>query len=133
MEKNFVTFLSPGTFLVEQTRQPIKSWDVKKAIEMSKNINKRYGALPYGFYFTARGRSDDDLDSKEIKRSNMYYLGGQVFTLQEVKDRKNPKDRILISNMECNGWDKIIVNDNSWQWARPLKESDVVLDYSLQG
>jgi len=42
------------------------------------------------------------------------------------------KNRILISNMENNGYDKIIVNTNSWKWTQPLRESDIVLQYEME-
>ena len=48
MEKHFVTFYSPGTFAAETSRKPIESWDVDKAVAMSKEIKERHGALPYG-------------------------------------------------------------------------------------
>lgn len=128
MEANFVIFMSPGTFVSETTEKSIDSWDVKKAKTMAKNIKERYGATPYGFYFITRSRKDDELDSKVTEQSNMYYLGGKVETLKEVKARATKDDDILISNMEGNGWKKIITNTNSWKITQPLKPGDVVLD-----
>lgn len=128
MEKNFVIFLSPGTFVAEQSEKPIDTWDVKAAVELSKGIKERYDALPYGFYFVTRGRGPDDLDSKLIKRSGTYYLGGKVETYEEVCARNDPKEEILRSNMRCNGYKRIVVNDNSWRWTQPLEDGDVVLN-----
>lgn len=130
MEQHFVHFMSPGTFFAEQSSKEIDSWDPKKAMEMADEITERYGATPYGFYFTTRRRQDDELDSKEVARSNTYYLGGKVETLAEIEARNDPKEDILRSNMRCNGWDKIVVNTNSWKWTQPLEEHDVVLDYT---
>ena len=127
MRKHFVIFFSPGTFVAEQSRKPIGSWHIDKAIEMSKDIKERHGALPYGFCFITRERKDDELDSREVDRSGMYYLGGKILTVEDVKARNDPKDHILISNMESNGWDKIVVNDNSWRWTEPLKKTGTVL------
>jgi len=131
MEKHFVTFLSPGSFVSEETTKPIESWNIDTAIEMSKNIKERYGALPYGFRFSTRAREDYELDSKETERSGMYYLGGEVLTLEEVKAKNDPDDRILISNMECNDWDRIIVNTNSYKVTQPLESEDIVLNIDL--
>ena len=128
MEKHFVIFFSPGTFVAEQSSKPIDSWDKDKAIEMSKDIKERHGALPYGFCFTTRERNDDELDSRETKRSGIYYLGGKILTLEDVKARNDPNDRTLISNMKGNKWEKVVVNDNSWRWTQPLEKDDVVLD-----
>lgn len=127
MKKHFVTFYSPGTFVSEETTKPIGKWDVKKAVSMSKSIKERHGALPYGFMFSTRERGKNELDSKVTKRSAMYYLGGKVKTLKQVKKENDPKNKILISNMENNGWDKIIVNDNSWRITLPFNKDDVVL------
>ena len=132
VEQHFVRFFSPGTFVAETTDKPIDTWDVDQAVEMAKSIVERHGATPYGFVFITRGRGPKDLDSHEIKRSaGVYYLGGKVETLAEIKARNNPDDRILISNMEGNGWAKV-VNTNSWRWTQPLKEGDVVLDVDLR-
>ena len=126
--KHFVTFLSPGTFVHEETTMPIDEWDVDTAKQMSLGVVERYNAKPFAFYFTTRERGPDDLDSRESKRSNRYYLGGKVETLGQVKNRATESDRILISNMEANGWDRIITNDNSWRVCQPLEDDDVILE-----
>ena len=131
MKKHFVTFLSPGTFVSEQTQKPIDLWNVDTAIEMSRTIKERHGATPYGFYFTTRGRKDDELDSRETKRSGTYYLGGKVLTLEDIKNRKDKKDDILIRNMGYNDWNRVVENCNSWKVTMPLEKNGVVLDYTV--
>lgn len=128
MKKHFVTFYSPGTFVAEHSTKPIESWDVGVAVEMAKEVKERHGATPYGFQFSTRERSDTEFDSKETAKSGTYYLGGKIFTLAQLKKANNPSQKILISNMECNGWDKVVINNNSWQWTQPFMEGDEVLD-----
>jgi hypothetical protein len=129
MEQHFVTFYSPGSFVAEESTKPISAWDPDEAKEMARTITERYDATPYGFRFTTRRREDDELDSKVVAKSALYYLGGKVETLEEVKARATEKDRILVSNMENNGWNRIITNDNSWRWTQPLEDDDVVLEW----
>jgi hypothetical protein len=128
VEKHFVTFESPGTLFPEYTTRKIESWDIDKAVEMSRSIAERHGAVPYGFQFSTRSRKEDELDSSVSAKSNMYYLGGRIMTLAEVKDEM-PSEEILISNMEGNDWNKIIVNHNSWRIVRPFKENDILLEH----
>ena len=130
MKKHFVEFLSPGTFVSESSVQPIESWDVEEAKTLARSINERHSATPYGFRFITRERKDDELDSRVTNTSGIYYLGGKVETLDEVKSRNSPDERILLCNMESNGYDKIIVNTNSWRITLPLNKNDVVLDWS---
>lgn len=129
MEKHFVTFYSPGTFVAESTEQPIESWDVEEAKRRALAVRERHGAVPYGFQFTTRGRSDTELDSRVVKTSPFYFLGGKVETLAEVKARATDNDSVLVGNMEGNGYARIITNDNSWRWTQPLKDTDIVLEW----
>jgi hypothetical protein len=129
IEKNFVTFLSPGTFFSEETVKEIDSWDVNKAVEMSKNIVERYDATPYAFYFTTRARDDYDLDSKQIDESVIYYLGGEIRSLKDVELELNPDNNILIENMRNNGYKRVITNSGKWKSVHPLKDGDIVLQY----
>ena len=129
MKKFFVTFFSPGTFVAEQTVKEIDSYNVDKAVEMAQYITERHGATPYGFQFSTRSRGKNDLDSKTTNRSNMYYLGGKIETVEEIKRRNDPKESILLSNMQCNGWGRIVTNTNSYRWTQPLNDDDVVLEF----
>jgi hypothetical protein len=130
MEQHFVTFYSPGTFCSEETTQPIDSWDVDKACEMAHDVVERHAARPYAFAFSTRGRGPNDLDSKETARSATYYLGGSVRTAAEVLAGTDPKEDILRSNVRCNGYKRIITNNNSWQFVGAIMDNDVVLDWT---
>lgn len=129
MKKHFVTFYSPGTFFAETSELPINSWDVDRAVQMAHKVMERYNATPYGFRFSTRSRGENDLDSKTIKTSPMYHLGGTVLTVKEIEARNDPKNAILISNMKSNGWKKVVENTNSWRSVQPLGNGDVVLDF----
>ena len=128
MKRHFVKFYSPGTFVAETTTKPIGEWDVSKAMEIAGDIKERYGARPYGFQFLTRERGDDDLDSSVTEKSPMYYLGGKVRTLAEVQADNLPDEKILLSNMDANGWDRIITTTEGWKWVQPLEKEDVVLN-----
>lgn len=127
VKKNFVTFYSPGTFVHEETTKPIEEWDVAEAQRMAADIVERYDARPFCFVFSTMERGPKDLDSHETKRSGRYYLGGTVETLEQIKARATDDDRILVSNMECNKWDRIVTTDTPWRVSQPLEANDVVL------
>lgn len=129
MRKHFVQFFSPGTFFNEVTVRPIDSWDVDTAVEMAKSIKERYEATPFAFQFITKGRTMKELDSKVVATSPRYYLGGTVEALAQVKARATKDDRILVSNMESNGWNRVITNDNSWRVVQPLEDNDIVLEW----
>lgn len=129
MKQHFVIFQSPGTFVHEETEKPIDSWDVEKAKDMARKIKERHGATPFAFYFTTRSRTEKELDSKVTEKSCTYFLGGKVETLEEVKARNLPDEKILRRNMEANNIKKILVNTNSYKVTVPLEKDDVVLDW----
>ncbi len=129
MKKHFVTFFSPGTFCAETTEKSIDSWDVEKAKEMARSITERYGATPFAFRFSTRERGKDDLDSHVTKESGPYFLGGEIKTLTQLKKEADPRNKILISNMECNHWKRVVFAGKSYIWPQPLGDDDVVLEY----
>jgi hypothetical protein len=129
VQKHFVTFYSPGTFVAETTSRLIDGWDVEVAKEMARTVLERHNATPYGFRFSTNGRGENDLDSREIARSPMYYLGGAVRTYEEVVADNDPKEEILRTNMRINDIKRVITNDNSWRFTGAVDDADVVLDW----
>ena len=127
VKKHFVEFFSPGSFFAETDTKSIDSWDIDKAKEMAKSITQRYGAKPYAFRFITRGRTDDELDSKVVEQSGYYFINGVVKTLEEIKAENNPDNRILISNMECNGWDRVVITRSPYRWTQPFGKEDSVV------
>lgn len=132
VKKHFVQYMSPGTFFSETSEVEVPKWDIDLAIKKARGIKERYGATPYGFRFLTYGRGARDLDSKVIKSSNIYYLGGKIETYVEVCKRNDPKEDILRSNMKSNGYDKIVINDNSWRFTAGLNPGDKVLDVDMK-
>ena len=127
LKKHFVTFYSAGTFVAEQSTKPIESWSVDDAMAMAALITERHNAKPYGFRFTTRGRTDQQLDSKEIAKSPMHYIGGKVLTYREIEQRDDPRDRILLENMRCNRWDRVWQSTKGWSTTQPLQNDDIVV------
>jgi hypothetical protein len=134
--KNYVNFLSPGSFVSECSSVKIENCDIKLALEKSKTILERYNAKPYGFYFETRLCHDDlndghgnllKVESKTMEKSGMYYITGEIYTIEDIKARKNDKDEILISNMECNNWPLVIENFNSFKTIMEFKENDFIV------
>jgi hypothetical protein len=128
MKAHFVEFFSPGTFVAETSVKPIPSWDVQAALELSKGVEERYGARPYGFRFLTKQRGDGDLDSHISKSSGMYYIDGQVLSLADLQAKGDPDDSTLIENMRCNEYSHVVRTCSPYKWAQPLGEGDVVLD-----
>lgn len=127
IKKHFVIFYSPGSFVAETTTKEVDSWCVETAKEMAANITERHNSKPYGFSFFTKERTDEDLDSHISDRSPMYYLGGTVETYDQIRDRNDPKDRILLENMKWNKWPAVVTTYTPWKCTRELHDDDVVL------
>lgn len=128
MRRHFVTFYSPGTFVAETTVRPIDAWDVEAAKQMAGEIVERYNAKPYAFQFSTRNRTDDDLDSKVVAKSQTYYLKGKIETLAEIVARNDPQESTLRMNMRNNGIERVVVCHTPYKWTQPLRDGDVVLE-----
>jgi hypothetical protein len=136
-KKNFVVFESAGTLFHETSEKPIKYWNTKTAVRMSQKVVERYGARPFAFHFQERIVSDDIDDGaggrlkvlpKTVKASRRHFIGGKIETIAEVEERGDPKESILLSNMKCNGWDKIWTSTEGWKVCQPFQKGDVMVD-----
>lgn len=136
IEKHYVQFLSPGTFVSEETTLPIDNWDTHLAAKMVKDIKERHGAKPYGFRFKTYLEVESieasgekfEVEPKEKKRSGIYFLTGKIRTAAEVLAGTDPSEHILRSNVEGNGYKAIIENNNSYRITVPFNEEDILLD-----
>lgn len=127
MEKHFVRFLSAGTFVAEETTKEIDSWDVEKAKNMSKQIIERHDSHPYGFQFITRSRSENDLDSKIVDKSGVYYINGVVETVKDIEAKNDPNNDTLLWNMKTNHWNKVVTTYNPWKWTQPFNDRDRIV------
>lgn len=131
MQQHFIEFYSPGTFISETNQVPCKAWDIEEAKQIATSTMQRHGARPFGFRFVTYERSDDELNAHRGKSSGLYYLGGQILTLEEIEARGDPQDEILLRNMRIRGIAKIVENRNSYLFTGPLEEGDEVLDFTM--
>jgi hypothetical protein len=129
LEKYFVTFYSPGTFVNEETTEEVESWDVEVAQKRAEEIVERYNATPFGFRFTTRSRGPDELDSRETRRSPMYYLPHcKLFEREEIEALNNPDDKILISNMRNANIERVVRTTIGWRTTHPFNDGDILLE-----
>lgn len=134
--KHEVVFSSPGTFFHEETRKEISKADPRMAAAMAKTITERYGATPFGFRFITQKVAEPieregvtyRADPIPVEETGTFYLGGRLRTVDEIRAEANPKESILLSNMECNAWPVVVENTNSWKSIQPFLEKDVLLD-----
>ena len=135
--KHYVVFRSPGTMFTEESSREIKSWDTVEAVRLSREIQERHGARPYGFVFESRLTADpvDDgaggtlkVEPKRVAQSGTHFLGGTVETYDEVCRRNATDEDILRRNMWGNGLWLIVTNHNSYRCTQPFGVRDMVVD-----
>ena len=139
VEKHFVTFMSPGTFVSEATTKPIEAWATRKAVEIGDGIVERHGAKPYGFRFETRLCTDPvpdgrggtlKVEQKTIATSGMHFLGGRLETLDDVDRRADPKENVLRMNMSGNETWIVCIIDRGYRSTIPFEEKDVIVNAS---
>lgn len=107
IEKHFVKSYSPGFLLAEDTTQPVQSLaDIRTAVALVRKNDPH----AYAFQMITRSRGDDELDSKQTFASGMYYLGGEVRSAADVEAENLPSEKILRSNIKCNGYTHVITS-----------------------
>lgn len=101
--ETYLTFSYAGSFVAETTR--VRTLSTDPAL-----ISWPDGA--YSVRFSQREVIDHEgvlFVGKETDVSKILYRpGSTIKTLDEIKALGNPRDEILISNMECNGWPSMI-------------------------
>jgi hypothetical protein len=112
---HFVRFYFPGSFVSETSEREIESRDAP--VDMPP---RAYG---YAFFDkTLAMNGKEMLWGPERNTSGITYRG-EVYDLERVK-REMPSERILISNMECNGYKRVVVTQRG---TFPLNDDDKVV------
>jgi hypothetical protein len=97
----YVEFYYPGIMVDEASVKVVNHRD-------SKKVNVPSGSFGFRFFdVKSTEEGDVKMESDRLNLSPMYYYGGRIMTLDDVR-REMPNDRILISNMESNGWSRVI-------------------------
>lgn len=117
MLKHYVRFSFPGAFFSEYETEEV-------AERNPELITVPDGAFAYCFFDRTEEVVDGEkLIGKEKNFSPLTYFG-TAYTLEEVK-AQFPEYTTLISNMECNGWNRVVrTRRGNWQ---PLEEGDKVI------
>ena len=136
--KHYADFFSPGTLFAESSQREVPSWDPALAAKLAVKIIERYNATPYAFRFKtyiehapiADGEGGTlEVKPREVARSGLYFLGGQLVTIDAVERRNDPKEDILRSNMRSNRQFVVCENrENRFRSTIPFEEGDVLCD-----
>ena len=98
MTKTYVEIFYPGSLFPESKVREVKD---RTPIDLPS------GAFAFSFFDQEETIVKGEiLVGKQKNRSGRFYAG-ELFTLAEVKE-KFPESRILISNMENNGYAKVV-------------------------
>lgn len=104
MKVKYVEFLYPGVLFNETSLSP-RETDKPQSIKIPE------GAYAFRFCERTEGKikGEEVIGKWQYDPKTYYARGGKVFTLAEVKAGAISGDcNILISNMECNGYDRVI-------------------------
>lgn len=116
-------YLTPGSLFPEDQTVTLSAYAIAEAVEKAPR---------YAYQFTLHdvevrtGIIEDEVieNRKIVNRSGKFFLGGEIFTLSDVKGWGR-EFSILAGNMECNGWPKVIkCRTGNFQ---PFEDGDVVV------
>lgn len=99
--ETYVEFFYPGVFFDESSVVKVSSRDTRKL-----RVPEQAFAFQF-FDIMSTKENGVKMESKAINISPMFYYGGRVMTLNDVR-KEMPEARILISNMRGNHWKKVI-------------------------
>jgi len=120
----YAEMFEPGIICSESYNMKLGSWGT---VDEAKN--KAISEVGGAFGFNIKHRTED-FDGDEmltgswVNDTKTIYVKGTVKTLSQVKDQ-HPNERILISNMECNKWDRVIMMPNGQ--AFPFEDGNELL------
>ena len=119
----YARFLTPGSFVATDEIVEVDSLDPYAAV---------WPRSAYAFRLYEREdivRGDEVFKGEDKPVGPLYYHpDSKIVTREEIVARNDPRDRILLSNMEINGWPSVIFS--RWgNWPQPYRPGeDVILE-----
>jgi hypothetical protein len=119
MKTTYIEWMHPGSFVSESTTEKVKNRDIPNVFPKT--------AYAFRFFDMTEVVSNEGESLKGSARnhSGFYYIGGVSLTIEDVK-RLHPDKRILISNMENNNWNRIVMT--RFNQAMPLNNDDTIIE-----
>lgn len=115
-------YLIPGILMPEEMTVDLDDYSPIEAAEKAPDAAYCFTIyrLPVVDFHVPSGF---DVTPKPRDESNRYYLGGMLYSLEEIEDMAGMD--ILACNMRCNGWDRVILcRTGNWQ---PFEKGDAIL------
>jgi len=125
MKKTYVEFIIPGMVFADyqnggevEDRNPHKIGDIPEF------------AVAFRFYDQTIAIVDgEELVGERQNVSGAYYINARVYTVEDVK-REMPSERILISNIENNNWNRCVKTRHGN--IMPFREKDKNMPYPFK-
>jgi hypothetical protein len=108
----------------------IDSWDVLSAIEHAVIVEERLGVFPdlFGFLTCECNEDDPSAEAVVVEQSNLYFLKGEIISLEELEARGGTDNEEFIEIMRQEKLSHaVFCNVPGEGWIHPLREGDVVL------
>lgn len=104
--KAYVEYYFAGSFFIESSIKPTKDRNVKNL----KVPDEAFGFQFFDIIETTKTKNGKKITSKSnpLNASPIYYYGGEIMTIAEVRKKKIPNAHTIISNMKANNWSKVI-------------------------
>lgn len=103
-----VEYIDGRRFFHETTSRDVASRDVGAALQECPKGH--YGFRFYDIEYQIAKRDDGsevEVDHKQVNRSGTYFINGTVYDEAGVKEHVSDNS-ILLSNMEGNGWSRVV-------------------------
>ena len=118
MLKHYVEFIYPGSFCSDYDCREATSEELNGRVEIP---NRSYG---YRFFEREEQTTSEEVLRGERKNHGGWHFLGEEYSLERIKAEQSDKTT-LISNMECNKWDRVV---KCPQGFIQMDEKDVVLN-----
>lgn len=124
--RTYAEFFYPGSFVAETSEVQVPDRGIPADVPR--------GAYGVRFFdrvvvTTTAGDREVETRSERLDISGVSYFDARVMTLADV-EREMPGERILLDNMRCNRWDRVVRTNRGWM--QPFRDGDSVVATTVE-